>query len=89
MINLPSTEWRGEPWGESEALAAAPAATDWTALPGTVEHGFTHFRLELALLAGTTEDPPPGIWAQPAEFKDYAFPTLTRKLVRYALAALK
>jgi len=26
-------------------------------------------------------------WATPAEFKDYAFPTLTKKLVRYALSA--
>ena len=28
----------------------APADAAWTALPGTVRHGFTHFRLELALL---------------------------------------
>jgi A/G-specific adenine glycosylase len=88
MIELPSTAWRGAPWRESEALAAAPAVTAWRALPGTVDHGFTHFRLELALFAGTIDDPPAGIWAKPAEFKDYAFPTLTKKLVRYAMSAL-
>ncbi len=88
MIELPSTPWRTEPWSESAALAEAPAAASWTALPGSVTHGFTHFRLELALLAGTTADPIAGIWATPAEFKDYAFPTLTKKLVNYALAAL-
>jgi hypothetical protein len=53
-----------------------------------VRHGFTHFRLELGLLAGMTEEPVAGIWATPGEFKDYAFPTLTRKLVRHALSAL-
>jgi A/G-specific adenine glycosylase len=88
MIELPSTPWREAPWRELEAVDNAPVATAWTALPGTVSHGFTHFRLDLALLAGTTADPPPGIWARPSEFKDYAFPTLTRKLVSYALAAL-
>src|SRR5260370_38957543 len=88
MIELPSTPWRGEPWSESEAIRQAPAMTAWTALPGTVTHGFTHFRLELALLTGTTAAPIPGIWAKPAEFKDYAFPTLTTKLVKYALSGL-
>ncbi len=88
MIELPSTEWRDSPWKPPETLAAAPAVTDWRALPGTVRHGFTHFRLELALLAGTTAAPVAGIWAKPAEFKDHAFPTLTKKLVRHVLSAL-
>jgi A/G-specific adenine glycosylase len=86
MIELPSTPWREMPWSESEVLAAAPVATTWTALPGTVQHGFTHFRLELALMAGRTATPPEGIWARPDEFKNYAFPTLTKKLVNYALS---
>jgi A/G-specific adenine glycosylase len=86
MIELPSTPWRGTPWNESEATLGAPAVTDWTALPGSVQHGFTHFRLELALMAGRTAAPPEGIWARPDEFKNYAFPTLTKKLVNYALS---
>ena len=86
MIELPSTPWREMPWGESEAIEAAPAVTGWTALPGTVQHGFTHFRLELALMTGETAAPPDGIWARPDEFKNYAFPTLTKKLVNYALS---
>src|SRR4051794_38969955 len=89
MIDLPSTEWRETPWDIAEAIAAAPAATKWRELPGTVRHGFTHFRLDLALLAGTTSDPPVGIWATSAEFKDHAFPTLTRKLVKHVLSALR
>jgi len=86
MIELPSTPWRDTPWDESEAAQAAPAATQWAALPGTVQHGFTHFRLELAMMAGRTSAPPEGIWARPGEFKDYAFPTLTKKLANYALS---
>ena len=87
MIELPSTPWRETPWDEAEATNAAPAAIGWTALPGTVQHGFTHFRLELALMAGHAATPPEGIWARPDEFKNYAFPTLTKKLVNYALSA--
>ena len=85
MIELPSTPWRETPWGE-DATAAAPVSTEWTPLPGTVQHGFTHFRLELAVMAGRTTAPPDGIWARPDEFKNYAFPTLTKKLVNYALS---
>ena len=88
MIELPSTPWRGEPWTMAEAMAATPAVAEWAPLAGIVEHGFTHFRLELALLAGATTQPGGGIWARPAEFKDYALPTLTKKLVRHALSAL-
>jgi A/G-specific adenine glycosylase len=86
MIELPSTPWRAAPWTESDAIKEAPAAIRWTRLPGTVQHGFTHFRLEMALLAGTTADSIAGIWARPGDFKDYALPTLTKKLVNHALS---
>ena len=88
MIELPSTDWRDAPWDIAEASTAAPAEVKWRTLPGTVRHGFTHFRLELGLLAGTTSDPIAGIWARPAEFKNHAFPTLTRKLVKHAMSAI-
>jgi len=88
MIELPSTEWRAASWGEAEALGAAPAVVDWSLLPGTVQHGFTHFRLELTLFAGTTDAPVPGIWARPDQFGAYALPTLTRKLVNHAQSVL-
>jgi A/G-specific adenine glycosylase len=88
MIEVPSTAWREARWGEGEALSAAPVATHWTPLPGTVQHGFTHFRLELTTLAATTESPMEGIWATPDQFKDYALPTLTKKVVKHALSVL-
>jgi A/G-specific adenine glycosylase len=88
MIELPSTPWRAAPWSAGEAIAHAPAASEWRHLPGAVQHGFTHFRLEMALLAGTTADPIAGIWAKPGEFADYALPTLTKKLVNYSRSVL-
>jgi A/G-specific adenine glycosylase len=92
MIEVPSTAWRAAAWSEPEARAAAPASAQWTTLPGTVQHGFTHFRLDLAVWAATTESPPlgscAGIWARPEQFKDYALPTLTKKVVRHALSVL-
>jgi A/G-specific adenine glycosylase len=88
MIELPSTPWRQVPWDVTEAVCTAPARAEWTALPGTVLHGFTHFRLELALMAGTIAEPIDGIWAKPEEFGGYAFPTMTKKLVRHAMSVL-
>ncbi|MFI4948937.1 MAG: A/G-specific adenine glycosylase, partial [Alphaproteobacteria bacterium] len=86
MIEVPSTLWREEAWGEDDALLSAPAETKWATLPGIVQHGFTHFRLDLTILAATTCSPPAGIWARPDQFKDYAFPTLTKKVVQHALS---
>ena len=42
------------PWGDAPpGLADAPALAEWRMLDDTVEHGFTHFTLELALAIGT------------------------------------
>src|SRR5204863_7801961 len=41
MTEIPSTPWRSEPWTPDQAMEIAPAAADWTPLPGTVRHGFT------------------------------------------------
>ena len=45
MIEIPSTEWRGQAWPEGPAAAArhAPAPAEWRMLPGMVRHTFTHF----------------------------------------------
>ena len=88
MIEVPSTPWRETAWDEAEALSHMPAAAEWEQLPGIVRHGFTHFPLELVVWAAMAESPPDGIWALPEEFKDYAFPTLTKKVVKHALSVL-
>ena len=86
MIELPSTPWREEPWGLAEATAHAPQRCRWLALPEPVRHGFTHFEIELVVAVAETESvgDPGDIWCPPARFSEYALPTLTRKLVRYA-----
>jgi A/G-specific adenine glycosylase len=88
MIEVPSTLWREAAWGDAEALLHAPTPADWTPLPGMVRHGFTHFPLELTVWSATTDSPPDGIWARPDQFGDYAFPTLTKKVVKHALSVL-
>ena len=90
MIELPTTPWREEPWDPTEATAHAPAAGRWQTLPEPVRHGFTHFEIELMVAAAQTDTASDDaedrdIWCPPARFSELALPTLTRKLVRYAM----
>jgi A/G-specific adenine glycosylase len=86
MIEIPSTPWRAEPWAFPEAIGAAPTAAEWSALPGTVRHGFTHFQLDLAVIAG--QGVADGLWSPIERLGDYALPTLMKKVARHALSAL-
>jgi len=86
MTEIPSTPWRREPWALDEAIEIAPAATNWAQLPGTVRHGFTHFRLELAIMAGSGEAA--GLWSQVDRLGEHALPTLMKKVARHAVSAL-
>jgi A/G-specific adenine glycosylase len=88
MTEIPSTPWRESPWSLESALAAAPAAARWSPLPGIVRHGFTHFRLELAILAGAAEAATAaGFWCPIDRLGDEALPTLMKKLARHAVSA--
>ncbi len=91
MIEAPSTEWREGPLptlAAARELAPLPAR-DWRELPGVVEHGFTHFRLELAVLAGRVERDAGAangaIWCHPDRLGEQALPTVMKKLARHAL----
>ncbi len=96
LMEVPSTAWREAEWTLEEALAAAPVATRWRSLPGVVRHGFTHFELELRVLAGRlgeTAARPQGVdeghgprWCRLDRLSDYALPTVMRKVVAHALA---
>lgn len=89
MMEVPSTEWRGEPWSIAEARAAAPLAADWRALPGEVLHGFTHFRLTLAVLTARIDTgAAAGTWSRTEDLGKHALPTCMKKLVRHALDGL-
>jgi A/G-specific adenine glycosylase len=86
MTEIPSTPWRATPWPLQEALQAAPAAAAWSPLPGTVRHGFTHFLLELAVVAGTGTAE--GIWSPIERLGEHALPTLMKKVAQHAISAL-
>ncbi|SUS03510.1 Adenine DNA glycosylase (modular protein) [uncultured Defluviicoccus sp.] len=89
MIEVPSTPWRAEPWPLAETLALAPVAgVSWQAVPGLVRHTFTHFTLELAVIAarvGMTAAAA-GIWTRPQDFAAQALPSVMKKVVRLAQA---
>lgn len=84
MMEVPSG-----PWEEvDEFRDAAPIRAEWVELPGIVEHGFTHLRLELKVMVARVDGrtKADGIWVHAENFGDHALPTLTRKVARHALA---
>jgi A/G-specific adenine glycosylase len=88
MMEVPSTEWREAAWTEHATRTAAPLQGRWAPLPGIVEHGFTHFRLELSVMTARVANGAnvPGVWCAPGRLADYALPTVMKKIVRHALA---
>ncbi|MGE3304186.1 MAG: A/G-specific adenine glycosylase [Hyphomonadaceae bacterium] len=87
MMEVPSTEWGGEPWSLAEARSAAPVKGRWRLLDGTVGHVFTHFALELSV--ATAEDAANGdaggLWCPVDRLSDYALPTVMKKVARHAV----
>ncbi|HKT19335.1 MAG TPA: A/G-specific adenine glycosylase [Stellaceae bacterium] len=89
MIEVPSTEWRGKAWEIEEAKKAAPLpAARWTLLSGVVRHSFTHFDLELQVLAGkATRAPSDLLWVLPQALQTQALPTVMKKVIAFASMA--
>ena len=86
MMELPSTEWRAEPWAFGEAVRLAPVEAAWWEIPGGVRHTFSHFHLELSVLAGDAESAPSeGLWCPPDRLSEHALPSLMKKVLRHAL----
>ncbi len=75
MLALPTGPWTDAAPG----LADAPAAVGWWTLPETVEHGFTHFRLQLALAAGRGTGHERGEWWPIARLDGAGLPTVFRR----------
>ena len=90
MMEVPSTPWRPEPWPLAEALPLAPiqAGVSWWTLPGLVRHTFTHFTLELCVVAARLEGAAgaDGMWVRPQDFGTQALPSVMKKVVRLAQA---
>ena len=85
MLEVPGTPWRAGPWAEAEALAHAPAAAAWRAMPGVARHGFTHFELEMVLFTAALSGgaAPEGEWQPPAVARA-AVPSVMRRLLDLA-----
>ncbi len=87
MMEVPSTDWRERPWTLTEAAAAAPLAATWRPLPGAARHTFTHFHLELEVVAGRARGGAPAgtKWCPIDALSAEALPTVMKKVVRLAL----
>ena len=94
MLEVPGTEWRDLLPPVGEALRAAPVRADWWAVPGTVVHVFTHFRLEVVVYrALVPPDASLTFWAEPErcrwvarrDLHAAAVPSVMRKIIGHAL----
>ena len=84
MMGFPTTPWRETTWSPAQARRQAPLKSRWRQL-GQVAHGFTHFRLELTVLAGTCPNADlEGLWCPPVELDHHALPTLMKKVAKLA-----
>lgn len=75
MMGFPTTHWTEKP------LESPPLTL------GRVEHTFTHFHLVLDVCPGEhqTEALCHSVWVKPEELRDYALPTLMKKVAKAAL----
>lgn len=88
MVEVPSTDWVSEQWSIANAIKSAPLKANWRILPGVVKHTFTHFHLELSILAANfraVESPADAIWVLPEKFQNYPLPTVIKKVVEHVL----
>jgi A/G-specific adenine glycosylase len=94
MLEVPSTPWVDQWMAADEALAAAPVDSDWWAVPGSVVHVFTHFRLELmvyrAIVPETASltfwaEPDRCVWIPRRDLHKAALPSVMRKIIAHAL----
>mgnify|MGYP000117916270 CR=1 FL=1 len=93
MLEVPSSPWAVADEADASPVSAAPLAVPWQALPGRVEHTFTHFHLELEVWRAREPvdheaDGRAGYrWVARAELDGEALPNVMRKVVRHVLGA--
>ena len=95
MMEVPSTAWRSKSWSAKEAAAAAPVKAAWRELGGTVVHVFTHFRLELKVVAGkltaaqaTRLQGEDAAWVPVERMGSAGLPSVMAKVAKHALKNL-
>lgn len=93
MSEAPGGEWTEHMPSPSQAAALAPLKAEWRAIPGLVEHTFTHFHLELQVYradVGQTARLRPGAspercrWTPLARLSREALPSVMRKVFVHA-----
>ncbi len=90
MVELPSTVWGTQAPPDRVAIAdQAPVQAAWRPLPGIVRHTFTHFHLELTMVAARVAGPgavtgADGFWVPVTQLAGQALPSVMRKLIRHA-----
>jgi len=95
MMEIPSSTWREKlSWGAEELKAEAPVRAKWRPLKGVVKHTFTHFHLELRILAATVRGDKAEkleigamTWVRLDQLGAYALPSVMKKIVTHALKA--
>lgn len=91
MAEVPTSAWTAEP-DAADALGARPFPADWLTANTPVRHVFTHFPLELMVLAARVPamtDAPEGSRFTPlAALGDEPLPTLMHKVIEAGLGAL-
>ncbi|MGO9674632.1 MAG: A/G-specific adenine glycosylase [Methylocella sp.] len=87
MTEIPGTPWSAD-FDARAARRLAPLQTRYRKLDGFVEHGFTHFELQLSIYVAQVEAgrPAPGDcrWAAPGSLDREALPSLMRKVIEAA-----
>jgi A/G-specific adenine glycosylase len=93
MQEVPSTPWTDDPeTAAGDWRAHAPVSgVEWRPLVGMVRHTFTHFHLELTVVAARVEGTPPvdgARWWPVDRLDAAALPTVMAKVVRHAIGQL-
>jgi len=95
MLEVPSTDWIDKWISADEALRTAPVRADWWAVPGSVVHTFTHFRLEMLVYRAVVPSQAPlTFWAEAPRCRwvarsalhAQALPSVMRKVIGHALS---
>ncbi|HAI30909.1 MAG TPA: A/G-specific adenine glycosylase, partial [Thalassospira sp.] len=89
LYEVPGSDWRAIETPDDVMLSEAPVSAKWAELDGTVGHTFTHFHLNVSVLATTLPveeaDKLDGSWTTIDGLSDFALPTVMKKIVRHAL----
>ncbi|MCA0201357.1 MAG: A/G-specific adenine glycosylase [Proteobacteria bacterium] len=94
MTEVPSTDWRAQKWSKADTDAALPFLKGWRTLPGLVTHTFTHFHLELTVMAADLTAAQAkklgegAIWTLLDRIGDAGLPSVMAKIAKHAMKAM-